>query len=204
MFQMRYAIALALVILLVFPPASDASIGVVPLVGIGFIGLKVYLGMRLLGSSATLLRHSLQNYWWNSIEDADDNDDDDDGDEDKRSYPTADRLVRINKRNTFPADANAFPRLNPEILKFIHQIDDDQCFEKFICQLGADRKAFGSFGMNVALMLEFYSSDRKAWYTKAMAKGRKLKKKELCPGRCESDDIKKIVNYISKELFANT
>ncbi|XP_003742988.1 uncharacterized protein LOC100898605 [Galendromus occidentalis] len=200
---MRRIIALAMLIAIVLPPACESTVGILPLAAMGVVGFKVYLGMRLLGSSAISLQSylptlsSLHGYDIFDGEDVDDSDDEDD-DQEKSSK----KARRIQKRAVDSIYNRAFPRLNPEILKFIHQIDDDQCFEKFVCQLGADRKAFGKLGMNVALMLEFYSSDPNSWYNTAMHKGRKLGKKDLCPGRCESEDIKKVVNYVSKELFS--
>lgn len=33
-------------------------------------------------------------------------------------------------------------------------------------QIGADRAAFGSFGTNIALLVDFYIPDKTAWYAK--------------------------------------
>lgn len=122
--------------------------------------------------------------------------------------PATEKTARKKRSSAKSAErvkrTNELPKLNAEMLQFIHEIDDDQCFERFFCQIGADRAAFGSFGTNTALLLDFYIPDKTAWYAKALAQGRELRNKELCPGKCRSEDIQKAVKYVSKHLFDGT
>jgi len=160
-------------------------LGVVPLAIAGAVGLKLYFGMKLLGGMAARTVVPLPE------------------DEEDDTTPPAPVVIR-SRRAARGGGGGFIPELNPDFMDFILSVDDENCFVRFFCELGANRSSFGRFGQLVAAAVEL-AGQRESWYMQAMTKGRKLRKSthavELCPSRCNSTELHIIVKYVEDKIF---
>lgn len=93
-------------------------------------------------------------------------------------------------------------QLNPKLFDFLRSMDDDRCFERFFCELGSNSEVFGKFGNNVEMMMLFSRPPGDSWYMRAYNLGKKGKTSDVCPTKCNSRELHKMVRFVEKQIFA--